>query len=137
MLRVQVIDNGAQAEIDRIAGKIARLRPLMDAIGAKLEQSAHLRFDTKTDPDGQAWRKWSPATAKARAQEGRGTLLEYTGLLRSSLGYTSGADWVEIGYDAPYADEVDGPGRGLLLSQSGDLGAVDAASVDALLAAYL
>lgn len=124
-LQVQVVDKG----LSRFLAKALRLldgqgKPINEAIGAALEQNANLRFDTKTDPAGNPWREWAPSTAKARAAEGRGTLLEYTGRLRDSLTHVADNDSVEVGFGVPYARYVDKV-RPLLLD-NGKLGKDDA-----------
>lgn len=125
------------AEIARIQHKVADLRPLLDAIGARLEMNAHLRFDLKRDPEGIPWDPWSAETAEKRKKEGRGTLLEYTGMLRSGTQPLLTNDTVEVGFDASYAPYVDRKGRRLLLTEGGAIGAADEASIDRIFAAYL
>jgi len=102
-------------------------KPVMRAIGRVLESNVQIRFDTKTAPDGSEWKPWAPSTAKARAKEGRGTLLEYTGRMRASLAVNVDKNRVEIGFGVPYAEFVEKV-RPVLLD-GGQLGAEDADDV--------
>jgi phage virion morphogenesis protein len=75
---------------------------LMREIGAVMERNAEQRFDSKTDPAGAAWRPLARNTidhwyARKYPSGIPGSLLERTRLLRASLAYNSGDDWVEIG----------------------------------------
>jgi phage virion morphogenesis protein len=83
--------------------KLGNLQPVMDDIGAVLESRVNQRFATKTDPTGAAWEPWKPSTARRRAKEGRGSLLEYSRRLLDSLNHASGPDWLEIGFGVSYA----------------------------------
>lgn len=123
--QVKVADRGLSKVLSAALRALGgQAKPVMSAVGAALEQNANLRFDTKTAPDGSAWKAWAPATAAARAREGRGTLLEYTGRLRDSLTYTATNDSVEVGFGVTYAPYVDKL-RPLLLD-NGKLGTDDA-----------
>lgn len=102
-------------------------RPVMRAIGRVLESNVEIRFDTKTAPDGSAWKPWAKSTAKQRAKEGRGTLLEYTGRMRASLAVNVQKNEVEIGFGVPYAQFVEVT-RPVLLDK-GQLGKEDADDV--------
>lgn len=102
-IKVSTSDIGVLAGLARLKTAISDMKPVFEAIGAKLEQNVNIRFDTKTDPAGQPWQAWAPSTSAARKREGRGTLLEYTGRMRDSLTYEAGSDFVEIGFGVPYA----------------------------------
>lgn len=97
------------AAIDRAIAALERPRELMDEIGAAIESAANLRFQTKTDPAGNAWPALSPATIDIYESEWfikqnpafaggiPGTLLERTGQLLASLAHNAGDDFAEIG----------------------------------------
>lgn len=102
-ITVAVVDTGALGLLVELQRQLRDLTPVMKAIGRKLESNVNVRFDTKTAPDGSAWAPWSETTAAARAEEGRGTLLEYTGRMRDSLAYEATATSVEVGFGVPYA----------------------------------
>ena len=128
-LRIQVTDHGVQLALARFRAALRNTRPVMQAIGAKLDRNVNLRFDTKTDPARQAWTPWSAETAAARAREGRGTLLEYTGRMRDSLTHLADSDSVEVGFGVDYAQYHETGGRHLpqrpLLLNNGSLSQKD------------
>lgn len=106
-LGVSVTDAGVGLALRRMAVLLRDMQPIYRAIGSKLEQNVNLRFDTKTAPNGSGWAAWAPATARARAAEGRGTLLEYTGRMRDSLTYFADNQGVEVGFGVDYAEQVE------------------------------
>lgn len=106
LIGITIVDNGVIAALGRARNALASKRKFHKAAGAVLEKRQQQRFDTKTAPSGRDWAKWSPATAAARAKEGRGTLLEYTGKLRDSLAYTASETGMTIGFGVPYAGNV-------------------------------
>ncbi len=81
-----------------IHAKAGDLSPLMDQIGALLEQSARDRIeDTNETPEGVAW----PVSFRASLDGGK-TLFE-SGRLAASLTHIAGRDSVEIGSNLIYA----------------------------------
>ena len=102
-IKVSVVDKGVLGALAVMQKQLRDMTPVMKAIGRKLESNTHVRFDTKTAPDGSSWAPWSEETAKAREEEGRGTLLEYTGRMRDSLTYEADKDSVTVGFGVPYA----------------------------------
>jgi len=113
-IKVTVTDRGVMLAVRAMTQILQDATPVMKAIGRTLESNVNVRFDTKTAPDGQPWAPWAPSTAAARAREGRGTLLEYTGRMRDSLTYVADAHSVEVGFGVPYAKYHE-PYRPLLL----------------------
>lgn len=131
--------------LDDAAQQLETPFELFDAIGALMKQNVEARFDDKVDPSGVPWAPIAPSTAALyrRANQGSipGTLLDRSNVgLRSSLGFNSGADFVEVGFNRPTdgggAWEVGTlhefgtarmPRRGLLSAdpQAGELGAGD------------
>lgn len=113
---ITVTDVGVSAALRAMMAQLSDLTPIYKAIGSKLERNVNLRFDTKTDPAGKAWAAWAPSTAAARKQEGRGTLLEYTGRMRDSLTFLADGTGVEVGFGVDYAKfhEQLTPGEGHL-----------------------
>lgn len=102
-MKVTVTDTSVMAALGAMHKLLRDTTPVMRAIGRKLESNVNVRFDTKTAPDGQPWKPWAPSTAKARAREGRGTLLEYTGRMRDSLTFNADRTSVEVGFGVAYA----------------------------------
>lgn len=102
-LRLTVQDAGVYGLLSRLQSQLRDMTPVYKAMGSKLERNVQVRFDTKEDPNGNPWKAWAPSTAAARAREGRGTLLEYTGRMRASLTHLATNQSVEVGFGVPYA----------------------------------
>jgi phage gpG-like protein len=126
-MSVTVESKDLAKDLQKALALLRDTRPVMKAIGRVLESNAQMRFDTKTAPDGSAWKPWAASTAKQRAKEGRGTLLEYTGRMRASLAVDVDKNSVEIGFGVPYAQFVEAT-RPVLLD-GGQLGTEDADDV--------
>lgn len=77
------------------------LKPIMQGIGAIVENSTRDRFRTKTAPDGSRWKDLDPSTVKAK--NGRGGILVDKGDLMRSITHHATAVSVEIGSDRPSA----------------------------------
>lgn len=106
----------------QLRGRLEDMGPAWQEVGEKLTARADRRFETKTDPAGKPWAKWRPRTARLRAKEGRGTLLEHTRLLRASLGATATRDHLVLGLGRPYGPYLETgtrkmERRGILLAQ--------------------
>lgn len=144
-VRVEIVGIAdALATTERVENRLLNLEPLFRDIGALLESNANVRFDTKTDPDGKAWPEWSDSTRKAREREGRGTLMEYSGLMREGLTSSFGPSFAEVLLSAPYAGAHESPGAGshlprraVLTSADGGLGAQDLDDVLTAIEEYL
>lgn len=96
---------------------------MMEAIGARLKSNVEMRFETKTDPNGQAWAPLSDRTPELywtidKERRGKlkkdaagaymfpampGSLLQRTGLMLQSLSYTATSDTLDLGFARPYA----------------------------------
>lgn len=103
MLTVSLENSQLQAVLNSAMATLRDTTPVMRAIGQQLESNINTRFATKTAPSGAAWAPWSKGTARSRADEGRGTLLSYTGRLQDSLTFTATRDSVTVGFGVPYA----------------------------------
>lgn len=79
------------------------MRPVMDAIGQRMEERVSSRFETKTDPSGHAWEPWKSSTVKSYPKDGNRTLLDRYGDMLSSLSHHADANSVTIGFGKPYA----------------------------------
>lgn len=108
------IDVAGNTELlDELRQAVARLqRPaaLMQRLGARIESNIEQRFDAKRDPTGRAWEPLAPSTRERYDRQDttrrgrnagqvrrRGSLLERTRQMRSSLVSNAGDDYVEIG----------------------------------------
>lgn len=76
------------------------LTPLMQAIGAIVENSTRERFSTKTAPDGVSWDSLRPSTLVIK--KGRGSLMVDRGDLMRSITHHATAVSIEVGTDRPY-----------------------------------
>lgn len=76
------------------------LKPLMQDIGAIVENSTRERFLTKEDPDGVVWQELAPETIERKKGRG-GKLVEYGDLMRSITAHATAVS-VEVGTDRPY-----------------------------------
>lgn len=162
-LLIELQDEQLLAAIDRALAMLEHPVAMMEDIGAKLESNINLRFDAKVDPTGAAWAPLSPVTVNYWYAEKYpdgipGSLLERTRLLRNSLAYNAGDDFVEIGTSRRVPGKSEPfwqvgmlhefgtttmPRRGILTAdpKTGELGADDQADVlaivnDALGAAF-
>lgn len=119
------------------------MRPVMDAIGQRLEESVSGRFESKTDPSGYSWESLKPSTVKSYPKDGNRSLLDRTGDMLGSLNHHADADSVTVGFGVPYAlfheyGTKNMARRGLLLASpdSGKLGDFDEASIIDLVRGY-
>jgi phage gpG-like protein len=162
---------GNRELLDDLAAAVRRIqRPadLMDRLGARLKANIEERFDRKVDPTGQRWeplaastrekydREDTKASGPRRGQVVRqGTLLERTGLMRSSLDSNRGPDYVDVfmnrltdtsakggNWQIPLLHETGTrrmPRRGIFFADpdSGTLGDEDEAMLSEEITAYL
>lgn len=79
------------------------LSPLMSAIGQQMENSVLGRFETQSDPLGQAWAPWKPSTVASYPKGGNKRLLDRFGDMLQSTTHTFDSNSAEIGFGQPYA----------------------------------
>lgn len=120
------------------------MRPVMDAIGQRLEERVSNRFESKTDPEGHPWAPWMPSTKKSYPKNGNGTLLDRDGDMLKGLGHHADANSMTVGFDKPYAYFHEHgtkymERRGMLLADpaSKTLGPEDERSILDLVSSYL
>ncbi|MBO9419156.1 phage virion morphogenesis protein [Labrenzia sp. R4_2] len=65
---ITIEDADINAALDRVAQAGGNTRALMAEIGAAMLFPVQRRFETETGPDGKAWPRHAPRTAKQRAQ---------------------------------------------------------------------
>jgi phage virion morphogenesis protein len=143
---VKVDDRTVSAALAKLRARLGDMTPVYTRIGATIEGRVQMRFDTRTAPSGKPWAPWSDRTAAMRKREGRGSLLVYTGHMRTSLSYRATRDWVRIGFTVPYAKYHEFgtrrgkrrhiPARPMLFSGRG-LGAGDKSAVMGVLKSWL
>lgn len=154
MLIITVQDQAVQAYLSQLQQRLGNLKPVMRSIATEMETRVRNRFQTKTDPNGQAWKAWEPATLKAyaKSKKGAGTpLLNRYGHMLDSLGSIASTDIARIGFGAVggVAGDVYAvyhefgtkhmARRGLLFGnpEAGTLGAGDSQALDTLLNDWL
>jgi len=127
MIRIEVMDEVAQAMFARLREAVSDLRPLMQALGEHLAETTKQRFDTSTGPDGTPWApnaqstyvrfadKFKGGLHKKGPHKGRVTtagtarlaskkpLIGETRALATTINYSAGSDYVEIGSPMLYA----------------------------------
>jgi phage gpG-like protein len=110
-LSVQVTGNLELLQsLEQALARVQQPRELMERLGQGLEEAIQRRFDTKRDPDGSPWAPLRPSTQanydrndtqrsgrNAGQIVSRGSLLERTRQMRSSLATDAGTDYVEVG----------------------------------------
>lgn len=117
------------------------MEPVMDAIGMRMEERISGRFESRVDPSGHPWALWKPSTAKSYPKDGNYSLLDRYGDMLGSLSHQADAESVIVGFGVPYAvyhetgtTKMDR--RGLLATESGQLGDEDERDVLDLLVGY-
>ena len=93
---------GLVAAAEALADDLERLasadpRELLDRVGVTLESSSQKRFETKRDPDGDAWAPWQDDRYAARQSGGGGSLLSDEGRLRESITHQADGDRLAVG----------------------------------------
>jgi phage virion morphogenesis protein len=97
-LRLSLDDVVARNYLEDLDQAAADLTPLMDNIGALVEQSTKDRIsETNVSPEGAPWPK------SLRAQEDGGKTLFASGILAASITHNAGRQSVEIGSNLIYA----------------------------------
>lgn len=105
MLRIDVDLGGISGSIGKTLGRYLDLEPALMEVGEYLLLSTRERFDDEVDPDGKPWQPLSPAYAarKAKSPTALRGILTFSGLLRDSIAYRVGPDYLEVGSAVKYA----------------------------------
>lgn len=143
-ITVDINDQPVLDYLNQLLARSSNLLPLMDSIGQEMEGRISSRFETRTDPNGQAWAPWAPSTVKSYPANGHGFLLDRYGDMLRSVSHSATATSVTIGFGQPYAAYHEFgtkhmPRRGLLTADpdSGTLGPEDAESILEIVRSYL
>jgi phage gpG-like protein len=121
MLTLALQDQQVLSYLRQLERKLGNLTPAMTAIGMELEAAISGRFESKTDPEGNPWAEWAPATEATYPDDGNGTILDRYGDMLDSLSWVATSDSVAVGFGQPYAAFHEWgtktmPRRGLLTS---------------------
>lgn len=103
MISVTVDDRSVQAALRKLSKSSSELSPVMNQIGAILQDSIKDSFKQSRDPWGSAWAPLSAVTAARRKGGKGGQPLLDTGRLRNSINYQANASSVVVGASAKYA----------------------------------
>lgn len=110
-------------DIRQLERRLGNLRPVMQDIGALLENRIRDRRETLTDPNGQRWAEWAESTRLTYPASGRGKLMDRTGAMWDRTGpqWIATEASVRVGFDKDYATfhefgTTTMPRRGLLFA---------------------
>ena len=144
MLTIQVDDKALRDVLATLTRQMSDLTPVMNSIGMEMEGRVSGRFQSRTDPNGQAWVPWAPATLEYYPQKGNRKLLDRYGDMLLSLSHQATKDSVRIGFGKAYSTYHEFgtktmPRRGLLFAdpEAGTMGAGDEAAVLDIIGLYL
>ena len=103
VIEVKIDDTTAAKAFADMARVISDPQPVLRAIGTGLVQVTQDRFESATDPDGNAWADLNPLYASTK--RGPGILRESAmrGGLMASITYETSADAVQVGTNKIYA----------------------------------
>ena len=113
-IHLTIYDPGIQSLLQQLQNKLENVEPALHDIGVTLESRIAQRFETRTDPQGRAWKEWAKSTdkyypdpgTKATAKAGRPAnrrLLDRYGDMLEGLSSQTTANSVRIGFNQPYA----------------------------------
>jgi phage virion morphogenesis protein len=128
--------------------RMTDMTPVMREIGQRLESRVRARFETETDPLGNAWAPWAasydPAQGGSRPTNGNTTLLDLYGDMLGGLSHSPDATGVTIGFNQDYAVYHEYgtrtmPRRGMLFANpsTGELAPDDEADILDVIQSYL
>lgn len=95
---IALLNEQLKALNERLKGD---LTPVMDNIGAILENGARKRFESKTDPKGKAWEGYKEGSRNAKRKKSEQLLIEGRHLL-DSLTYHASSQSVAVGVSMFY-----------------------------------
>ena len=133
-----------RAHLDGLRHRLGDLSEVMAGIGMELESRVSARFESRTDPNGDAWEPWAPSTKARYPEDGNKRLLDRYGDMLASLTHSSDATSATVGFGDPTAAYHEWstehmPRRGMLLADPdvGSLGNDDEAAVLDILSAWI
>lgn len=144
MLTITVDDKAFRDSLAQLYRGMGNLTPVMQDIGMALESRISGRFESRTDPNGNAWAPWAQSTVDSYPEDGNRRLLDRYGDMLESLYHQADATSVRVGFGQPYAAFHEWgtermPRRGLLFSDpdAGTLADGDEAAVLDILGVWL
>lgn len=144
MIEITIDDRPVLDALEQLRARVSDLSPAMNAIGMELEARISRRFEDETDPNGQLWAPWKPATLKRYPKGGNRRILDRMGDMLDSLNYQADQDSVSVGFGVSYAAYHEWgtrkmARRGMLLADpdARTLGEEDRRSILDILSGYL
>ncbi len=98
MLTITVQDKAVQAYLSQLQQRMGNLKPVMQRVATTIEARVSQRFETQSDPNGQPWKTWQPATLASYPKTGNKRLLDRYGDMLNSLSSIATADSARIGF---------------------------------------
>ena len=92
-----------RAHLDGLRHRLGDLSEVMAGIGMELESRVSARFESRTDPNGDAWEPWAPSTKARYPEDGNKRLLDRYGDMLASLTHSSDATSATVGFGDPTA----------------------------------
>lgn len=100
-------DHAVRSALQRLAGRLSDLTPVMEALGQVLQTATDLTFRDQRDPWGERWEELSEVTIGRRRQGPRGDqepqILRDMGFLAGSLTTRASRDDLLFGTNLVYA----------------------------------
>lgn len=144
MLTITADDKAFRDSLAQLYRGMGNLTPVMQSIGMELESRISGRFESRTDPSGNAWAPWAQSTVDSYPDGGNRRLLDRYGDMLASLSHQADATSVRVGFGQPYAAFHEWgtehmPRRGLLFADpdAGTLAEGDEAAVLDILGVWL
>lgn len=141
-ITIQIDSRSVMDALQELLRRSQDMRPVMDAIGQRLEERVSNRFESKTDPEGHPWAPWKPSTRKSYPKNGNGTLLDRYGDMLDHLNHHADATSVTVGFGKAYARYHETgtarmARRGMLATDTGQFGPEDERAILDLVHSYL
>lgn len=144
MIDISTDDRAFRESLTRLYRRMGNLAPVMQSIGMELESRISGRFESRTDPNGQAWAPWAQSTVDSYPEDGNRRLLDRYGDMLASLSHQADATSVRVGFGQTHAAFHEWgtqhmPRRGLLFADpdTGTLSEGDEAAVLDILGVWL
>ena len=103
MLTITADDTAFRDSLAQLYRGMGNLTPVMQSIGMELESRISGRFESRTDPSGNAWAPWAQSTVDSYPDGGNRRLLDRYGDMLASLSHQADATSVRVGFGQPYA----------------------------------
>lgn len=107
MITIQANTPTVLQALRELEQRMTDMTPVMREIGTRLESRVRARFETETDPLGNAWAPWEasydPAQGGNRPTGGNETILDLSGHMLGDMSWSADSKSVTIGFAHEYA----------------------------------